>query len=411
MKKNVLPVLVLLLSATGLFAQNNYAFKNALWYDGRAFVADTWYSVNGKLTHKAPAKIDSTFDLSGRWIVPPMADAFCSSVADNTEASRQLSSCVEEGVFYLQVLTHTQEGRKALEPLVNTPGKVDVAFANGPITCTLGTPFLQNEAKAQGIRNPQVAAQQVEKIKLQRKGLGDSYWFIDDKDALSKNWDKIKAQKPNVLTIYLLDVANKGGKEGAGLSADVAKKVVKKAHKADLQVFAHVQTLADLRLALELGVDGLANLPGYDWDGTSQPDQNQLTDQDLKLLAKKRTVVIPQFSQFQNQLPRKGVREQQYKTLKSLLDAGVNVVIGSNDPQRTIRTELNYWSGLGEFDYAPLLKVLCENTPRAVLPNRKIGRFSEGYEASFLVLKDNPLVNLLKIRLIELKVKNGLIVK
>lgn len=411
MKKTLLPALLLLVAATGLLAQNNYAFKNGRWFDGRSFVLDTWYSVNGKLTHKAPSKIDSVFDLHDRWMVPPIADAFCSSIADNAEPAKQIGFFLSEGVLYTQVLSHTQESRKKLEPLVNQPGKMEVVFANGPITCTLGAPFLQNEAKAQGLRNPQVIAQQVEKIKLQRKGLGDSYWFVDDKDALSKNWDKIKAQKPGVIAIYLYDVANKGGKEGAGLSAEVAKKVIKKAHKSDLQVYAHVQTLADLRLAVELGIDGLANLPGFDWDGTSQPELNQLTDADLKLLAKKHTALVPQFSQVQNQLPRKGVREQQYKTLKRLLDADVNVVIGSNDIQRTLRTELNYWFGLGDWNALPLLKVLCENTPRAILPDRKIGRFSDGYEASFLVLNDNPLENLLKIRAIEMKFKNGLIVK
>ncbi len=68
--------------------------------------------------------------------------------------------------------------------------------------------------------------------------LGNGYWFIDSKEALDKNWVRIKEQKPDVLSIYLLDSQNSGGKESKGLSPDVAKAVVKKAHKSGLRVFA-----------------------------------------------------------------------------------------------------------------------------------------------------------------------------
>ena len=93
--------------------------------------------------------------------------------------------------------------------------------------------------------------------------------------------------------------------------------------------------------------------------------------------------------------------------LKRYQAFGVNIVIGSNDSQRTIRTELNYWFGLGDLDNAFTLKVLCENTPKAIYPDRKIGKIDEGFEASFLALSDNPLSNVLKTRIISVKVKNG----
>jgi predicted amidohydrolase YtcJ len=85
--------------------------------------------------------------------------------------------------------------------------------------------------------------------------------------------------------------------------------------------------------------------------------------------------------------------------------------MGSDDPQRTLRTELNYWYGLGELDSPRTLKVLCENTPRSIFPDRKIGRIESGYEASFLVLSDNPLNNVLKTRIQAFKVKNGVLLK
>ena len=97
--------------------------------------------------------------------------------------------------------------------------------------------------------------------------------------------------------------------------------------------------------------------------------------------------------------------------MNRLFDNGVNIVIGSDDAQRTIRTELNYWFGLGSMDNKKVLKVLCENTPKAIYPKRKIGKIDNGYEANFLVLSDNPLQNLLKARLALFKVKQGVILK
>jgi imidazolonepropionase-like amidohydrolase len=94
-----------------------------------------------------------------------------------------------------------------------------------------------------------------------------------------------------------------------------------------------------------------------------------------------------------------------------LLENGVNLVLGSDDMQRTTRSELNYWFTLGNIDNPKVLKVLCENTPRAIYPKRKIGKIDDGYEASFIVLDDNPLNNILKLRLSSFKVKNGKILK
>jgi hypothetical protein len=388
-----------------------YEFKNGNWYNGSGFAEATWYSVGGKLTKKKPAKVDEVIDLAGRWAVPPLGDAFCASVADNPSAKNQLKSYADEGVFYLQILGNTQEGRKAVEPLANKPESPDALFANGAFTCTLGYPFLQYEGPAQGVRNPKLMADQYGKIKEGRKMEGDGYWFVDSKAALDKIWDKVKAQKPGVISIYLLDADKSGGKETKGLTPDVAKAVVKKAHKSGLRVFAHVETAADVTLGIKLGVDGFANLPGHNWDGTGDGKKYELNDQDLKKLAKKKTPVIPLFSHLQTQNPRPGAQEYQIKVMKQLLDNGVNVVIGSDDTQRTIRGELNYWYQAGNLDYARTLQILCVNTPQAIFPKRKIGRIEEGYEASFIVLSDNPLNNILKLRAIAFKVKNGTLLK
>lgn len=386
-----------------------YQFINGNWFDGAGFVAGNWYSVGGKLTQKVPAKVDSVIDLGHRWVVPPLGDAFCSSLSENSFLKQQLESYTADGVFYLQVLANTQEGRKKATALLGKPGSPEVVFANGGFTCTLGHPFLTYEAPAQGVRNPTEIAGKYAAIREGRAMHGNGYWFVDSKKGADKIWKDVMAQSPGVISIYLLDAQNSGGKENKGLSADAAKALVKKAHKSGLRVFAHVETVEDVRIGLKIGVDGFANLPGHHWDGTGDGQKYELSDEDLKSLAKKKIPVVALLSHTQTRANRLNAADIQAALLKRLFAAGVNVVIGTDDPQRALRSEINYWFPLKDLDYAAAIKVFCTNTPQAIFPKRKIGQFAEGYEASFLVLNGNPLQNLLTLRDIAFKVRQGVV--
>jgi len=413
--KRILPsfLLLCLLSQiiTAQTAGKNYEFRNGQWYDGKGFVTTTWYTTNGLLSKKAPAKIDSVINLEGHWVIPPMGDAHCSSITENPSAPNTLNLYMGEGVFYLQMLGNTQEGRTATAPLMNKPTAPDAVFANGAITATLGHPFLEYEGPANKIKNPAQWGERYAELKTSQKMLGNGYWFMDNKQALDANWEKLLQQNPGVISIYLLDVQNNGGKEGKGLSAEMAKLVIKKAHKSGLRVFAHIETVSDLSIGMKLGVDGFANLPGHSWDGAGDPARFVISDAELKTLAKKKIPLVLLLSHAQAATNRAAVKEFHKKTMKRLLDANVNVAMGSDDSQRTLRMELNYWFGMGDLDDARTLKVLCENTPRAIFPKRKIGKLENGYEASFLVLSDNPLSNVLKTRVQAFKVKNGVLLK
>jgi len=410
---------ILVLFCLGLFLApsigqsegKNYEFQNGHWFSGDGFTDATWYVSNGMLSKKAPSKIDSVIDLNGRWVIPPFGDAHCTSVADNPNAANVLNLYQGEGVFYLQVMGNTKAGRAATELLANKPGTADASYSNGAITCTLGYPFVKYEGPASGVRNADLWGKEYDKIKLSSKLLGDGYWSIDNKIALEANWNKIKEQKPDFIAIYILDASNNGGREGRGLSEEMAKLVTKKAHKAGLRVIAHVETTEDLRLGLKLRVDAFANLPGSNWDGVGDGKKYEMSDDDLKNLAKKKIPVVPLLSHSRMITQRPGAQEANTKLLQRLFANDVNVVIGSDDIQRTIRAELNHWFSLGAMDNLKVLKVLCESTPKAIFPKRKIAKLDNGYEASFLVLNDNPLDNLLKARVAAFKMKQGVFLK
>ena len=412
MKKILFSSLVFLFFYAAAGAQSKvYEFRNGNWFNGTDFVNGTWYVQNKTLTQKVPAKVDSLIDLDGRFVIPPMGDASSASIADNPSADYTIKSYHNEGIFYVQILSNTQEGRKAIAPMLNKASSVDATFGNGSITCTLGEPFLRYEGPAQNMRNPQVMADRYEQLKLNRAMLGDGYWFIDNKDALNANWKKLTEQKPDFVTIYLLDAANSGGKEGKGLTPDVAKMVIKNAHRSKLRVYAAIENAADVQLALKLGVDGLANLPGKNWDGKTDKSKYDISTDDLKRMAKKDVVVIPLFSHALGGPLSSDLQAYQSDLMTRMLANNVQVAIGSNDPQRTTRSELNYWFQFGSLNAQQALKILCENTPQAIFPKRKIGRIADGYEASFVVLSDNPMGNLLKVRAISFLVKDGMVMK
>jgi imidazolonepropionase-like amidohydrolase len=110
-------------------------------------------------------------------------------------------------------------------------------------------------------------------------------------------------------------------------------------------------------------------------------------------------------------------REIYKRNLTTLANHRVRLVIGSDYYEGTVLAEVFLLGHqpllgpgiepLGAFDNLILLKMWTEATPRAIFPGRKIGRLGDGYEASFLVLKGNPLDDFVNVRHITMKFKQG----
>src|SRR5262245_40593089 len=107
MNKTLLPCLLFAFAAFAAFGQKisrTYELRNGNWYNGKDFTPGAWYVVNGLLSKKVPAQIDSVVDLQERFVTPPIGDAFCASVADNSSAANVTKLYTEDGTFYLQIL-------------------------------------------------------------------------------------------------------------------------------------------------------------------------------------------------------------------------------------------------------------------------------------------------------------------
>jgi imidazolonepropionase-like amidohydrolase len=408
-------------------SRKTYKFTGGRWFDGEGFRREIFYSVDGVLTKRKPARIDETVDLKGGFVIPPFADAHTHNLDGEFNLDKTIKAYLAEGTFYVQVLTNYAGGARAAKPFLNKPASVDAVYANGGLTSTLGHPFIAYEPRAQGFFNPADWNANMDKIRLGRIGENQVYWFFDSRADVDAKWAKFIAQKPDAVKIFLLDAENyeatsKNGKVGdKGLSPEVAEYVVNKAHAAGLRVFAHIETANDFRLGLKIGVDGFAHAPHYGWNGKAEDTlQNDLTLADIRLAAKKKTIVIPtaqigriETTDYSAPEPKidaerfARIVERQKRILNQMRENGVTLALGSDYYGRTLGEELWYLYDNRIFDNLTLLRIASETTPQMIFPNRRIGRLRDGFEASFLVLGGDPVKDFKHVKNIRLRFKQG----
>jgi predicted amidohydrolase YtcJ len=73
----------------------------------------------------------------------------------------------------------------------------------------------------------------------------------------------------------------------------------------------------------------------------------------------------------------------------------------------TARSEALYLSDLGGFTNLELLELWSESTPSLIFPGRKLGLLRDGYEASFVVLEQDPLADFSNVQRVTRRVKQG----
>ncbi|MCC5853579.1 MAG: amidohydrolase family protein, partial [Alkalimonas sp.] len=197
-----------------------------------------------------------------------------------------------------------------------------------------------------------------------------------------------------------------------GLQPEVVKPLVTFLQQQGVRVAAHVESAADFALAVEADVDLIAHLPGYQWWQGYAPELYRLSDEAIALAAEKQIPLVatagvsPLFYASQpEQLER--VKALQRQNLQRLLQAGVPILMGSDRFDANVLAEVDYLHSLDVFSTQQLLQLLVSDTARFLFPERSLGRFSEGYEASLLVLDANPLDDWSALRRIQLKMRQG----
>ena len=378
----------------------SWELKNARWFDGRSIQRGNLYVENGVFVAKKPAKVNRKMDMRGQVLINPLAEAHNHNLQTAWGWGRFADQYIDEGVFYAAMLCGDPASVADVKPLAADPAAPDVSFVTACITSSDGYPL----AAVLPEPSPQAAAAQQQIV------------LVDSPGEAVRQWPAIMARGGTWLRIVLAhserpDLRQRKEHFGRlGLSPETAAALTRLAHADGRRVVAHVETAADFDAALAAGVDAIAHLPGYANTLEAQADRFAISEAAAAQAARQRTAVITTTAAtglFKlDAATLAALREVQRANLARLQAAGVQLLVGSDVFIGTARAELHTLADLG-VDPATLLRLATQDTPRALFPDRKLGCFEPGCEASFLVLGGDPLADLTQIDMPMLRVKQG----
>ena len=99
-----------------LSKNKTFRFINGNWFDSKTFKRRTFHSVNGVFTTKKPANVDETIDLQNGFVIPPFGDAHTHNLDGSFNLKNIINAYLDEGTFYVQVLTNYATGAKQAKP-------------------------------------------------------------------------------------------------------------------------------------------------------------------------------------------------------------------------------------------------------------------------------------------------------
>lgn len=403
----LLLALAALLTATAPDAQPyqasdplSWELKNARWFDGERIQRGNLYVQDGVFVAKKPARVNRKMDMRGQVLIAPLAEAHNHNLQTAWGWRQYADQYVDEGVFYAAMLCGDPEGVAEVRPLADAAAAPEVDFVTACITSSDGYPL----AALLPEPSPQAAAAQRQLV------------LVDSPEAARAQWPAIQARGGRWLRLVLSHSERPELRQQPqmfgrlGLRPDTAAELARLAHADGRRVVAHVETAADFDAALAAGADVIAHVPGYANALNEAPEVFAISEASAARAAQQRTAVITTMaatSLFKlDDAALAALRAVQRGNLARLQAAGVPLLIGSDVFIGTARAELHALDALG-LDRATLLRLATIDTPRALFPQRRLGCFEPGCEASFLVLGDDPLADLGQIDRPMLRVKQG----
>ena len=391
------------------------------WWDGSGFVTRTLYVVDGIFTDARPASIERHVDLAGGWVVPGLGDAHVHALSDTSVLEQDARGFTTSGTFYAMVQDPAAPigpprrllGRRAALP--------DVAFTQGVVTPSWGVVTEMYEIfVGMGRFGPGVERADVE---------GRLFFTVDTIEQLAAAWPELLRMNDRFIKVIIAfsdDIDRRRASPetyGAripdssakpGVTIEVLRELVRRAHGSGLSVSAHIETAADFRAAVGAGVDWIAHMPAA-WqvgDGTGygadERDPWLLTPSDARGARARGTMVVTTLASRAPGDSREALfRSVHRENLRLLADAGVTLAIGSDRSDGSVVDEALYLRSLGVLSETQILNLLASQTPRLVFPELRVGHLRPGYEASFLVLGSDPTQDLGAITDIRVAYKRG----
>ena len=363
-----------------------YEFHNGRWFDGNQFVRRKVYSEWGRLRFSKPRKVDEVVDLKGGFVLPPLCDAHNHNFGTAYQDEENIRRFLEAGIFYVKVPSSVPMKLGKCLHFYNKPTSIDASFGNGGITGPGGQLVQLRENLLQRGAYPGFT----------KETLADhAYTVVETPEEVQEKWPTILSYRPDFIKFHLVhadehpirrdDIKYFGQK---GMNPELAPLFVELGHAHGLRVAAHALTGTDFRIAIQAGVDEITHMPGY-----SSPQR--INAEDAALAGSNGVTVITTLNaadQFKEDASLyAAIRETQVANLRLLMENGVRIAVGSDAFHGDSRIEAEYLKGLGVFTDVEILRMWTRDCAQTTFPSRYVGELREQFEASFIVLKENPL--------------------
>lgn len=400
----------------------SYELVNGRWFDGSSFATATVYTSGGYFTGSRPAKIDSVIDLAGGWVIPPLAEGHIHDLNNVESIDERLLDYQAKGIQYVMVQDALFPLSPELRAKTKGPETPDVVYASGVVLTE------HSEIASSMYRTLASRGAFGEEYSTLESLDGHVLFFVNDAADVREKWSRMAELNTDIVKIIVsftddferrLSLPDTVAVPRPALRPEMVGELVRTAHANGRRVSAHIETAADFRLAVEAGADIIAHLPGWRVGAAAgYPDGDlepwMLSDEDARRAADAGVVVVTTtlpksfLPNWESNLP---YYEQLHKHNLSVLNKhGVRIAIGS-DSGALVLEEILHIDEFGVLDNLTLLNLATRETASMIFPKRRIGKLEAGFEASFLVLAENPLEDLNRLESIRLQVKQGSIVR
>ena len=416
----VVLVLVAVSGAMTSFANDEpvtFEYRNGIWWDGITETTGTRYVSEGVFVSSSSSENHKVIDLQGTIVTAPFAEGHNHNIVESI-FERSNDEYLRNGVFYAKIPTTYPPAIESIRDRLASRDTVDATFSMGGVTSPGGHPvalFVNTLSGTiyDGATYEEFRGQAFHEVESE-PGVIDAIERIHDHGA-----DFVKAT-----LIYSEDyqAADYDGRPLRGLHPDLLPAVVRESHARGLPVTLHVNSAADFRAGVAAGVDEIAHLPGLAWPDNREAKDHRLTPQDAARARDAGVAVVTTTYVievvFKDQ-PEKldTFRSMQKSNLTVLQRAGVEIRIGSDTYDRegtglgadpTVG-EVRNLVALGSFD-APTVLSRWIDTGRSIFPDRRIGCFHPGCEASFLVFARDPRADIENLATLRAGIKEGMLV-
>lgn len=384
------------------------AYVGGYWMEGDRFVKrDTTWAKQGVFVAERPARVERIVHLGERFVVPPFGDAHLHALDDPGSLASQDSLLVSRGVFY--VLNPSVPATERASVL-GWATQVEVSYAVSPITAPGAHPATAYEARALGLQAWDVWGPRGDEIRASRLRAGDAYHHAMTVGDLDAVWPAIQASGTEWVKVMLDhsdEWADRIPAQPRGLSPEVVHEIVQRAHAGGLRVVAHVVTAADATVALTAGADLLAHAPGAMINDADPvvAEGGAYVSSDALLRRMAGTPVTPTMARGpamvryipENARPDSSTLARigafHADLLRRMAAAGVPIAIGADSGGLWAWDEVAYAIEIGGLTPMQALHAWTVTTPQAIFSSRQLGHLAAGFEASFLALACDPLMD------------------